>query len=223
MIPLVIARPEPGNSETAAAAHALGLDVFACPLFDLKELTWKADISESYDALFITSANALRAAGPDLAAYRHLPLYAVGATSAATARTAGFTTIMEGTADGAALAAMAAADGRQHLLHLAGRPHKPITHPNLSFDMQLVYEMAELPVPDTLRTVLAQPCVVLAHSPRMARALARLTPDHSLCHLVAISAQAAEAAGQGWASCHWPDQPDSSAMLHIAAPLCRGG
>ena len=77
MIPLVIARPEPGNSETAVAAHALGLDVFACPLFDLKELTWKADISESYDALFITSANALRAAGPDLAAYRHLPLYAV--------------------------------------------------------------------------------------------------------------------------------------------------
>ncbi|MEY3985735.1 MAG: hypothetical protein RLZ59_1180 [Pseudomonadota bacterium] len=222
MIPLVVARPEPGNHETALAAHALGLEVFACPLFALKELTWKADISESYDALFITSANALRAAGPDVAAYRHLPLYAVGAASAAAARTAGFTTIIEGTADGAALAAMAAADGRQRVLHLAGRPHKPIAHPSLSFDVQLVYEMAELPVPSSLRTVLARPCVVLAHSPRMARALADLTPDHSLCHLVTISAQAAEAAGHGWASCHWPDQPDSSAMLHIAAPLCRG-
>ena len=221
MIPLVVARPEPGNHETALAAHALGLEVFACPLFDLKKLSWKSDISDRYDALFITSSNALRAVGEEIETYRHLPLYAVGAASASAARAAGFTSIIMGTADGSALAALAAADGRQRVLHLAGQPHKPIAHPSLSFDVQLVYEMAELPVPDSLRTVLAQPCVVLAHSPRMARTLADLTPDHSLCHLIAISAQAADAAGQGWASYHWPDQPDSSAMLHIAAPLCR--
>ena len=50
---------------------------------------------------------------------------------------------------------------------------------------------------------------------------AALVAERQHCHLIAISAQAAKAAGTGWASCQWPDQPDSDAMLHLAAPLCR--
>lgn len=221
MIPLIIARPEPGNSETASAARALGLEVIATPLFKLNTIKLNDLNSDKYDALFITSANSLRAAAGQLAPYLHLPLYAVGPASATAARDAGFKTIIEGTADGAALADLAAADGRCRLLHLAGNPHKAIDHPDLKLDVQIVYEMAALPVPDRLASTLSQPCVLLAHSPRIARTLANLTTDKRQCHLVAISAQAAEAAGHGWASCVWPPDPNSQAMLHLAAPLCR--
>ena len=221
MTPLIIARPEPGNGETAKAAQALGLDVVASPLFELQKTAWSAENSESYDAIFITSANALRAAGAELSAYLTLPLYAVGAASAAAARAAGFGTIVTGTADGAALAERAAADGRQRLLHLAGQPYKAIAHPRLTFDVRTSYAMAELPVSGELKEALRRPCVILAHSPRIAQRLAALVAERQHCHLIAISAQAAKAAGTGWASCQWPDQPDSDAMLHLAAPLCR--
>lgn len=222
MIPLIIARPEPGNSETARAARALGLNIVACPLFEMQPLDWNADNSEAYDALFITSFNALRAAGQELARYKHLPLYAVGSASGAAARAIGFSTVIEGSADGAALADLSAANGHHRLLHLVGNPHKPIVHPSLRFDVRCVYDMSDLPVPQVLVDALDGPCVVLAHSPRIAKRLAALTPDRRQCHMVAISEQTASAAGQDWASCLWPDQPDSAAMLQLAAPLCRG-
>jgi uroporphyrinogen-III synthase len=223
VIPVIIARPEPGNKETADAARTLGLEVVSCPLFELKIIHLNHLNSNDYDAIFITSVNSLRAIQGKLTPYHHLPLYAVGPISAAAARAAGFTKIIEGSADGAALAERAAKDGCHRLLHLAGMPHKPVAHPALSFDVHYVYEMAELPVPDLLKAALSRPCVILAHSPRIARTLAGLTPLHSQCHMVAISAQTAEAAGKGWASLTWPDQPNSQAMLERAALLCRGG
>lgn len=221
MSPLIVARPEPGNTETANAARALGLNVIAQPLFELQKIELNTLNSDNYDAIFITSVNSLRATQGQLTPYVQLPLYAVGPASAAAARQAGFATIIEGTADGAALAERAARDGARRLLHLAGRPYKPLAHPALHFDVQIVYEMAQLPVPAMLTDALKNPCVILAHSPRIARTLAALTPDPSQCHFVAISAQTAAAAGDGWASLNWPHHPSSTAMLDCAAPLCR--
>lgn len=148
-------------------------------------------------------------------------LYAVGSASAHAAREAGFSSIIVGDGDGATLAALAAAHGARTLLHLAGDPFKPVSHPELSMAVVQVYRAVDFAPSTDLSAALAQPSVVLAHSPRAARRLAKLASATADTDLVAISAQTAAAAGQGWKSVSWPDRPSTDAMLALAAPLCR--
>lgn len=222
MRPLVIARPEPGNRQSANAARAHGLDVVAAPLYVLEAAPWNIDYSTTYDGIFITSANALTHAGPALRPLLSCPLYAVGSASTAAGRQAGFTTIHTGHGNGQDLADLAAGQGARHLLHLAGDPHKPVQHPGLHFDVEIVYRTLELAPPPELVDTLSRACVVLLHSPRMARRMADLASARAEIDLVAISAATAQAAGPGWKSCQWPDHPSAEAMIACAAPLCRG-
>ncbi len=221
MKPLIIARPEPGNSETARKARSMGLKVVASPLFSVIPIDWNINKSIFYDGIFITSANSLRLAGPKLKELQHMLLYAVGSASAHAAREAGFSSIIVGDGDGATLAALAAAHGARTLLHLAGDPFKPVSHPELSMAVVQVYRAVDFAPSTDLSAALAQPSVVLAHSPRAARRLAKLASATADTDLVAISAQTAAAAGQGWKSVSWPDRPSTDAMLALAAPLCR--
>ncbi len=225
MKPLLILRPEPGASETVTAARSLGLDAYAFPLFAIEPVAWTVDRRTPYDAIFVTSANAIRHAGPRLAELRDHILLAVGPATADAARAAGFTDIVTGSSDGMALADLAAALGHEHLLHLAGDPHKPIDHPTLRFDVKIVYQSVEMAAVDELRERLSKPCVALVHSPRAARRLGALTDpaDRAAIEIVAISAAAATAAGDGWAGLYWPSAPSSAAMLERALPLCRAG
>jgi len=89
MLPLIVIRPEPGCTATVSAARAAGLDPHGFPLFAVVARSWQAPPPDQFDALLLGSANALRAAGPGLAALRHLPAYCVGETTAAAAREAG--------------------------------------------------------------------------------------------------------------------------------------
>lgn len=221
MKPLILARPEPGNRASAHAAEARGLTVIASPLFTIDNLEWNIDNSITYDGLFVTSANAILNAGQGLAALRHLPVFAVGPASAAAARAAGFTQIITGNSNGAALAQLAVAQGSRHLLHLAGDPFKPIHHADLRLDVVKVYETRELTPSQALLDALAAPAVLLAHSPRMARRLAELSRTPAEIDLVTISEATAAAAGTGWKSITWPETPDTTAMLDIATLLCR--
>jgi uroporphyrinogen-III synthase len=80
----VILRPEPGASVTAARAAAQGLEVRRHPLFVPVAVPWTMPEGR-FDALLVTSANAVRLAGrlPDV------PVHAVGQASADAARRAG--------------------------------------------------------------------------------------------------------------------------------------
>jgi uroporphyrinogen-III synthase len=80
--PLLILRPEPGNSATRAAAQALGLDVLSYPLFEVRPLDWDAPDAAAYTGLLLTSANAVRMAGENLAQYADVPVFAVGSAAA---------------------------------------------------------------------------------------------------------------------------------------------
>ncbi len=225
MKPLVILRPEPGASDTVAAARALGLDAYACPLFRVGPIAWAFDATIPYDAVFVTSANALRHGGEHLGALHGFPLLAVGAATAEAARAAGFTDIVTGESDGAALAELAAALGYHHLLHLAGDPHTQITHPPLIFDVKITYQTIEIEELQYFFRRLERPCVTLVHSPRAGRRLAALMPLDARANtaIVAISEKAALAVGEGWASTSWPSLPLAAAMLDLALPLCRAG
>ena len=87
---LVILRPEPGASATAARARAMGLEPVTMPLFKVEAVDWDAPDPGLFDALLLTSANAVRYAGERLRSLRQLPVYAVGEATAAAAREAGF-------------------------------------------------------------------------------------------------------------------------------------
>ena len=80
---LLLLRPEPGLSASRERATALGLDVVVCPLFRIEKLDWDAPDPANYDALLLTSANAVRFAGRKLGQLASLPAHAVGQSTAA--------------------------------------------------------------------------------------------------------------------------------------------
>lgn len=220
MKPCIIVRPEPGNQATAEAARALGLSVVAAPLYSIIPVEFNIDLSISYDAILITSSNSIRSSLPVLKQLTHLPLLAVGKASAQAARKAGFDTIITGDTDGQALGQKAFELGFRHVLHLVGDPYKPVRVEGLTCDVRTVYRAAELPVPPELEAALQEPCVILAHSPRAARRLSELASAKNASSMIALSAQVAKAAGDGWKHLLWPERPSADAMLGLAAPLC---
>ena len=125
--PIVVLRPEPGNTATIARVVALGLSPISLPLFDIRAVDWSTPDPRDHDALLVTSANAIRMAGPALAGLRCLPALAVGEATAAAARGAGFEVIAAGTGGVDALSGAAAQHGIARALHLSAAAclHKP--------------------------------------------------------------------------------------------------
>jgi uroporphyrinogen-III synthase len=219
---VLILRPEPGASATAARAQALGFATVTAPLFAVRAVSWDAPNSSAHDALMFTSANAPRHAGPAIARYRALPAYTVGTATAAAAREAGFTDIRTGDADAGALLALMAADGVTHPLHLAGREHRNAHHPALTIDRRIVYAAdAVATLAETARAALAEGAIALLHSPRSATLFASLMEDRAPVAIAAISPAAAEAAGQGWRAVAIAASPDDAALLQAADSLPR--
>lgn len=212
---VLIVRPEPGNGVTAAAVGAMGLDPVAVPLFAIVPTAWDAPDPAAFDAVAMTSANAARHGGADLARYRHLPLYAVGEATAAAARDAGFARVVSGGGDAAALGAIIADTPR--VLHFAGTPFRAIPT-TTAVSVRHVYAAVPLTPAQPLRADVA-----LVHSPRAGERLAALMPHRSATHLIAISAAAARACGSGWAAMAVAAHPRDDAMLECLARLCEAG
>jgi uroporphyrinogen-III synthase len=215
---ILILRPEPGASETAARARALGLDPIVAPLFTVRTLAWEPP-EEPFDALLLTSANAPRHGGPGMRPFFHLPGFAVGEATAEAARLAGFIDVEPGPADGAAALAMAVEKGCGRILHLCGRDHVELAYPGASVLSCPVYAsdaVGRLPA-----AVLEGGSLALLHSPRAAALFARLVKDPSTIAIAAISRAAADAAGGGWAAVHVAQRPRDQALLELAAKLCK--
>ena len=125
---LVVTRPEPDASRTAALLRARGHTVDVAPLLRL-ELIAEADLGAGpWGGIVITSANALRAiaAHPRKAELLALPLFAVGRRSADAAQAAGFAEVLSADGDATDLARLVAAraDRGRPLLYLEiGRAH----------------------------------------------------------------------------------------------------
>ena len=219
---ILVLRPEPGAAATVARAEAMGLAAVAAPLFTIGPRAWTPPPAERFDALLLTSANAVRHAGPDLARYRALPAYAVGAATAAAARAAGLAVAHAGEGDATALLARLAADGRARPLHLAGEEVRDAAHPAIEAERIVVY--AAVPVPalfPAARAALDAGAIALLHSPRAGARLAALVPNRARHRLAAISPAAAAAAGPGWCAVAVAAAPTDAALLAAAARLCE--
>ncbi|MBB5684410.1 uroporphyrinogen-III synthase [Sphingobium boeckii] len=214
MAPLLVLRPEPGASRTAARAKAMGLDARAAPLFEILPIAWTAPDPAGFEALLLTSANAVRQGGPALTLYHKLPVYAVGEATAQAARDAGLADVITG--PGTITALLASLDPPLRLLHLCGIDRRDAARDGITITPIPVYEARAIESPGDLRGGVA-----LVHSPRAARRLAALVTDRADMALAAISQAAAEAAGTGWASIAVAERPDDEALLAIAARLCE--
>lgn len=211
---LLLLRPEPGLSASARRARELGLEPILSPLFRIESVEWDVPDAANFDALLLTSANAVRQAGPGLGRLKQLPVQAVGEATAQAAREAGLKVETVGSKDILALLAMLPSDLR--LLHLAGEDHRDPRDARI--ERRIVYRSAaiadpQLPALDGL--------VVAIHSPRAGSRLAELAPSREWTAIAAISDAAANACGSGWERVESAENPDDNSLLALAALLCH--
>jgi uroporphyrinogen-III synthase len=208
---VLIVRPAPGNKATAEAVAGIGLEPVVVPLFEVVPVAWAVPDPARFDAVVMTSANAARFGGTELARFTHLPLFAVGETTAEAARRVGFIDVRTGAGDAADLGPQLSG----WVLHLTGSDHRPIpTGANVT--VAPVYDSRPLAPSEPLAADIA-----LIHSPRAGTRLAELLPDRAATKIVAISPAAARACGTGWAAVHIADTPREHAMLACLARLCE--
>lgn len=223
MRPLIILRPEPGASASAKAARTLGLDPILIPLFRIDAVIWSAPDPTDFDGLLITSANALRAAGPDLRKLAKLPVYAVGDATRKAAEQAGL--IVQAFGSGGIDALLATLQPNLKLLHLCGIHRRPPHQARQEISTLPVYLSSELPIPEQFDRI--EGSVVMVHSPRAASRLAQLFDETGLARsqtaITAISSAAAAATGNGWERVEVADAPNDGALLALAARLCQNG
>lgn len=126
---VLVTRPEPGASETAARLVALGHEAVLLPLTEIRPLAVERlpDMG-AVDAVAITSANAVRHAPKALiAAFSQKPCFAVGGRTAEAARKAGFSDVTSTDGDAAALAGVIIRKLRTgaRMAYLCGRVRRP--------------------------------------------------------------------------------------------------
>lgn len=220
---LLVVRPEPGNARTLAAARALGLEARGVPLFAVEPVSWEQPDPAGFDAILLGSANAVRHGGEALARYTALPVYAVGATTAAAARKAGFTVAALGEGGLQALLPNLVADGRSRVLRLSGEAHVPLETPReITIETAVVYASRPLPLPAA--AVPPGQFVAVLHSGEAARHFAaecaRLGMARARVALACLAPRVAEAAGEGWAAMRIAPT-DEAALLALARDLCQ--
>lgn len=221
--PVLVTRAEPGNAATVARARALGLDARALPLFAAHALDWQAPDPGDFDALLLTSAQALRLAGPALGRLVGLAAYAVGPATAAAAEAAGLAVAMTGPGDAQSLLdAMASSGKTPNILWLCGRERTAFDARGARLVPLPVYAVDPVEPPSDWERLTAAPAILLAHSMRGAARIADLAGvRRGHLSLVAISPAAAAAAGEGWAAVTVTERPDDAAMVTAAYALCQ--
>tara|TARA_R110002072_G_scaffold15856_44_gene63001 strand:- start:2495 stop:3223 length:729 start_codon:yes stop_codon:yes gene_type:complete len=222
---LFLFRPEPGWGASAAAARHRGLQVAGCPLSRIEPAEWTAPDPRAFDAILAGSANVFRHGGEGLGGLVDLPVFAVGETTGAMAREAGFAVERIG-AGGLQTLVDGMPATMTRLLRLCGERRVPLAAPAAtSIAERVVYRAIDLPIEDELRGRLAGGGVVLLHSGETARHFAaecaRLAIDRSRLALVLIGPRLLGPAGDSWGAVHIAPAPDDGALLASAEILCK--
>jgi uroporphyrinogen-III synthase len=212
---VIVLRPEPGASATLARALERGLDAAAVPLFRVEPVASEAPAAGSFDGLLLTSANAVRHGGEQIASLRGLKVYAVGEATEVAAREAGFD--IASTGDLGVERLLGSIDPGLKLIHLCGADTVE-SDARQCITKLVVYRSEPLPGPDL--SAIGE-SVALIHSPRAGRRLAQLVSDRGSTAIAAISPAAAAAVGDGWQAVEAAEQPNDDALLALAQRLCN--
>ncbi len=186
---VLVTRPQPGAGATARRLVELGFEPIVLPLTEIRALSLDPlPDSATIDAMVVTSANALRHAGPALLApFLDKPCFAVGAETAASAAKAGFGRVVAGPGDAVGLVRLVtdSLSAGAGLLYLCGRVRvsniedllrKKGMHVAVheTYDApEIVYPAGELMV----RLASEPPDAALLYSARAATALGRVMSE----------------------------------------------
>jgi uroporphyrinogen-III synthase len=225
--PLLILRPEPGASMTAKRAFDQGWRPIVSPIFRIEPIAWGSPPAGDYDALFVTSANAVRQAGKAVTPYAVMPAYAVGDATARALKAAGFTDIRTGRGDAAMMLEAAAENGVTRALHLAGEDYRDVGHDSIAIDRRIVYRSATIDKfgEKALAALREGGGAVLLHSGRAAEHFGLLCDEAKIARrhirIAALAPAVLAAAGPGWRAGIAADKPDDAALLAATARLCQ--
>ncbi len=224
---MVIIRPQPGADNTAKKAIQAGFTPIVMPMFVISKVAWIAPEPSVFDAILITSANALRHGGAALDAYHSLPAFAAGKTSAAAARDAGFSVAGIGRGGGVEALTLAVRSGFHRILWLSGADAMALMPPaGIQLVRHIVYRSAALNAPSDFAEILQQPDIIaVLHS---ARAAAHFSDQCELKGVIrsnivvaALSAAVAAAAGNGWRSIAAAHTPNDAALMIAAMDAAK--
>jgi uroporphyrinogen-III synthase len=152
---VVVTRPLSDAERTASVLRAQGHDVLVAPLMRVEPVA--ADLAGAWNAVVITSANALTAI--PVAALRTLPLFAVGGRSAEAARAAGFTDVISADGDARDLVRLIASRRPSNLLYLAGENRAAdligeLKARGIAAELRVVYRAVTVPFSSALIQVI---------------------------------------------------------------------
>ncbi len=222
---LLILRPLDGAIETERRAMDLGLLTVVDPLFTVESIAWSGPAAKDFDALLLTSANAVRFGGAQLDPYQSLPVLAVGEKTAAQAKAAGFQVERTGETGARDLLHELGDATYRNILWLAGEQHTELLLNDRHLEIIPVYRSNAIALGSEAITCLAEETIILLHSTRAARhflsELERLKLPRTIHHVLAFSEKVAEVAGKGWKSVQTAEHPDDDALLSLASTLCR--
>lgn len=228
-----VTRAQPGADATAARVRDLGMEPLVEPLLEVRSLPSEPFDAARVGALAFSSANAVRTFVPR-SAERTLPVFVVGAATAAAAKSAGFADVRSAGGDVRALAELILSQrsGFQgEVLHPsavepAGDLVGALTAAGLEARRLALYEtVVRTPAP-ALFEALSALRFVLVHSPRGARALADVLTDSPAPNLTALClspAIAAPLAGAGLAVVGSAEAPQEEALMELLDAWARSG
>ncbi|MBK8197442.1 MAG: uroporphyrinogen-III synthase [Acidobacteria bacterium] len=220
-INVIVTRAEPGAAETAGRITEFDLTPIVSPMLRVVETGFDPAEADGVQHLVFTSANgvsAIRSSGLP----RTLRAWCVGPSTAAAARAAGFTDVVEGDGNADDLAARILAakpDGR--LLHIANADAAGNLVAVLragGYDARFAAPYRTEAVPSlsaqALAVLEAGPALILLHSAKAAAALAASGADIRETRLVAISRAAAEPlAGRARLGCSYALKPNEDYLM----------
>ncbi|WP_431284989.1 uroporphyrinogen-III synthase [Humitalea sp. 24SJ18S-53] len=228
---VLITRPSPGDAATAEAVARRGWRPIAAPSLVLAALPGAAP-PRGAQALLLTSAAAVRALDRSLAP-SDLPVFAVGAATAAAARAMGFAAVQAASGDAESLSALVAAQcdpARGPLWLAVGRGYATdlaavLRGRGFRVARRVVYAARPArALPPAARDALAagQVAAALFTSPRGAHSMVRLLRAAGLAQAargiaaVAISQRVADAlGGVAWKALHVATIPSEEALLDV--------
>lgn len=229
---VLVTRPEPGASQTAKRLQAAGFLPLVLALSETRALP-VVSVPETFDAVAVTSANAIRHASRALLGrLAGSRCYAVGQKTAAAALQAGFADIVIGPGDAEALAdAIISAEKRGAvILYLCGRVRLPAFEKRLrtaGFDVRPVeaYDTTETGYESSfVRRLLDDRPVdaVLLYSARAAEAFVSIASRPELAFLFKEAGLfcfsprvAAALGGYDSAQIHIAAEPNEEALLQL--------
>ncbi|WP_374900883.1 uroporphyrinogen-III synthase [Brucella endophytica] len=228
----MVTRPEPGASSTALRLNEMGYVPVVLPLSKTVPVSAKLPLG-CFDAVAVTSVNALRHADPALIrALLHLPVFAVGEKTAGAARAAGFSDVAAAGGDGAALAQSLAATLKldANVLYLAGRVRRSdfedrAVAAGLRLAICETYDTAPIDYDDVHQRLVDAPiAAAFVYSVFAATALAAL-PDlpgdfWRETQFICLSPRIRESLPEQWQTrARVAERPDEQALFNLLAAL----